>query len=365
MNSELQPRNRKPLLWGVSGVVIGAFVATNPFYAPDVSLDLCIAAWGADMLLVLILSARRLGARIGALIAGLFLAFPCFVPSSPLWRGLLMCIMCMPLAAALALVLVAPIAGFRPRLAYLCSWGGTYQVNQRARSFDKAALLQLVVATAVFATAMSAVMAVSGPAFLLPVRWLAGGIMILAFAEMATAAFPMVAAAFGLTVPALMRSPWRSASVSEFWTRRWNIFASEKVFRPYVFAPMARYGAGLALFAAFALSAFAHVLMAFMALGRWRISLICGAFFLVQPLLIAAERRFGERRWRPAARRAWTLGVLAITSPLFVEPLLQIAERSWGVPGSVLFPTLAVLGFVIVFSSIFSLASFAGSAATK
>src|SRR5882724_9496910 len=56
-----------------------------------------------------------------------------------------------------------------------------------------------------------------------------------------------------------------------------------------------------------------------------------------------------------AARRAWTLGVLAITSPLFVEPLLQIAERSWGVPGSVLFPTLAVLGFVIVFSSIFSL----------
>src|SRR5437867_3665006 len=121
VNSELQPRNRKPLLWGVSGVVIGAFVATNPFYAPDVSLDLCIAAWGADMLLVLILSARRLGARIGALIAGLFLAVPCFVPSSPLWRGLLMCIMCMPLAAALALVLVAPIAGFRPRLAYLCS----------------------------------------------------------------------------------------------------------------------------------------------------------------------------------------------------------------------------------------------------
>ena len=82
-------------------------------------------------------------------------------------------------------------------------------------------------------------------------------------------------------------------------------------------------------------------------------------------VLIAAERRFGERRWRPAARRAWTLGVLAITSPLFVEPLLQIAERSWGVPGSVLFPTLAVLGFVIVFSSIFSLASFAGSAATQ
>src|SRR5438876_9438016 len=44
VNSELQPRNRKPLLWGVSVVVIGAFVATNPFYAPDVSLDLCIAA---------------------------------------------------------------------------------------------------------------------------------------------------------------------------------------------------------------------------------------------------------------------------------------------------------------------------------
>lgn len=363
MNSEPRPLSRKPLLWGASGIVIGALVATNSFYAPHVSPGLCIAAWGADMLLVLTLSGRRLGTRMGAFMAGLCLAVPCFVPSSPVWRGVLMCLMCMPLAAALALVLVAPMAGLKQRLAYLCSWAGKYHVDRRARSFDKAALLQLVVATAVFATAMYVVMAVSGSAFLLPVRWLAGGIMVLAAAEMVTAAMPMAAAACGVTVPALMRSPWRAASVSEFWTRRWNIFASEKVFRPNVFAPMARHGAGLALFAAFALSALVHVLLAFMAMGRWKISFICGAFFLVQPLFIAAERRLGERRWRPAARRAWTLGVLAITSPLFVEPLLQMTEGSWGATGSILLPTLAVLGFVIILSGLFALASWAGSAA--
>jgi alginate O-acetyltransferase complex protein AlgI len=314
------------------------------------------------MWLVLILSSLRPGACIGAFMAGLFLAVPCFVVSPPLGRGLLMCLMCMPMTAALALAFVPPMTGFGPRLAYLCSWGGTYQLSQRARHFDKASLLQLAVATAVFATAMAVVMAVSGVAFWLPVRWLAGGIMMLAFAEMATAAFPLVAAAFGVTAPAFMRSPWRAASVSEFWTKRWNIFASKKIFRPYIFAPMARQGVAFALFAAFALSGLFHVLLAFMALGSWKISLMWGAFFVVQPLLIAAERWLGERRWRPAARRAWTLGVPAITSPLFVEPMLQIAERSWGAPGSVCFATFAVLGLVIIFSSVFCMVSVAAGA---
>jgi hypothetical protein len=85
-----------------------------------------------------------------------------------------------------------------------------------------------------------------------------------------------------------------------------------------------------------------------------------GAFFLVQPPLIAVERRMKVRRWRPAAGRAWTLAALAIASPLLVEPALQLVEPSWGTPDQLLLPTVRVLGlaiFVSVFVSLGSLAS--------
>ena len=191
-------------------------------------------------------------------------------------------------------------------------------------------------------------------------RWLAGGIGILAVAEMATACQNFVTALMGVIVPPLFQSPYRSASVSEFWTKRWNLPASQ-LLRTYCFAPLARRGVALALFATFALSAVGHTLLAKLVLGpgKWRTAMACGAFFLAQPLLVAAERRLNVRRWRPAAGRAWTLTVLAITSPLVVETILQIVEKGWGASGDVLPPTAAVLGFVIVLSSIVSLAALA------
>jgi len=355
-------RDRKQLVWPVTGIVLGALVAMNPFYAPDITLPIGIVAWCVDMVLVLILSAHPMGARTGSFMAGLFLAVPCFMEASPLARGLLMCFMAAPFLAAAALVGIQPLHGFLARLAYLCSWCGIWQVKRQAHSLDVIALQQLIVATTVLAAAIAVVKAASAFGLWLPVRWLAGGIMIFAVAEMATAGLPLVAAAFGLTLPPLMQSPYRSASVGEFWSKRWNIFASVLA-RKYCFAPLARHGVALALLTTFSASAVAHVLLVDMATGRWKISLICGAFFLVQPLLIGAERWLKVRRWRPMAGRAWTLAALALTSPLFVEPALQIIEKSWGVPDDVLLPTVATLGFVIGFSSILSLASLASRSA--
>ena len=309
------------------------------------------------MLFVLILAAHPVGARVGAFIAGLSLAVPCFVWAPPLSRGLLMCVMCMPLAAATALVIVPPIAGFRARLAYLCTWCGRHQLNRQARRLDGTSLLRLIVATAVLAGATATVESVSASGLQSFARWFAGVIMVLAFAELATASFPLVSTALGVTVPPLMQSPYRSASVGEFWTKRWNIFASEMVFRPICFAPLARRSRILGLSAAFALSALVHVLLALMALGNWRSSLLFGAFFLVQPLLIIVERRMHVRRWRPMAGRVWALSALTLTSPLFVEPLLRILESSWGIQRNGLGPAIAVLGFVIAFSGFVSLAS--------
>jgi hypothetical protein len=48
------------------------------------------------------------------------------------------------------------------------------------------------------------------------------------------------------------------------------------------------------------------------------------AFFLIHGLLVLLERLLRQRSWPRWAQRSWTLGWLAISSPLFVEPLLAV-----------------------------------------
>ena len=109
------------------------------------------------------------------------------------------------------------------------------------------------------------------------------------------------------------------------------------IFCKACYEPLARHGRVRALFAAFIVSGIWHWLLAYVLLGRWGISVVWGAFFFVQPLLILLERRMKVRRWRPAAARGWTLSALAVTCPLIVEPTLQIISRILGTcrPGAV------------------------------
>ena len=160
----------------------------------------------------------------------------------------------------------------------------------------------------------------------------------------------------GVNVPLLFESPFRSASLGEFWTRRWNIAASE-LFRRFSFAPLARRSVALAVVAAFVVSAAAHALLAYAVLGRWRISLVCGVFFLVQPVLILTERAVGVRRWPKSAGRLWTFAALAIASPLFVEPALQIVQLHPDTRHDPILASLAVLGFAIGLSCVIALFS--------
>ena len=365
MNTNLKSRNRKQFIWLVAGLVLGIIAATNPLHVKPITLSTGIAAWFADALLVVVLSANPISARAGVLMAGLFMAVPCFVGTAPLNGLFLAGFMFVPFLAAAGLLMVQPIAGFRARLARLCAWSDTYPVQRRARRFDAAALGNLFLATAVFAVAIAIVETVSANGLDLPVRWLAGGIGALALGEMATTGPNFVMAALGINVPPFFQSPYRSVTISEFWSKRWNRAGGEFL-RRCCFAPLARWGAGFAMFATFAVSAVGHALMAFFALGRWKIAVVFGAFFLVQPLLIAAERRLAVRRWRPEAGRAWTLTALTITSPMIIEPTLQGSERSWGAQDNVLLPTLAALAFIIILSVIVSLVSLASSpAATR
>jgi hypothetical protein len=348
-------RNRKQLLWPLAGFSLGVLVSINPFYQPHLSPEIVTAAWFADMALILILSMHRVAGRIGILLSGLFFAVPCFLHAPPLSRGLLMCGMAFPFAIATVPMFAPPAADLRGRLAYLFTWMGTQKITRRPANFDIAALLRLVMATIVFAGAVACVKSVSPIGFELPARWLAGGIMILAFAEMATAGHELFTACMGIIAPAIMRSPFLSTSINEFWTKRWNVTASTLLFRPLFFTPFVRGGMVLALFVAFLASTVAHVLLAFMATGRWEISLMCGAFFLVQPLLILIERQINVRRWPTAAARAWTYAALTVASPLFVEPVLQIISPDLDATDNVLPPTIATLGFVMLMNLFFSL----------
>jgi hypothetical protein len=345
-------------------MVLGIIAATNPLHVKPITLHTGIAAWFADALLVVVLSANPIGARVGVLMAGLFMAIPFLVWTAPLNGLFLAGFMSVPFLAAAGLLIVQPIAGIRARLARLCAWSDTYPLQRRARRFDAAALRNLFLATAVFAVAIAIVRTVSAHGLDLPLRWLAGGIGLLALGEMATTGPNFVMAALGINVPPFFQSPYRSITISEFWGKRWNRAAGEFL-RRCCFAPLARCGAVFAMFATFAISAVGHALIAFFALGRWKTAVVFGAFFLVQSLLIAAERRLAVRRWRPEAGRAWTLTALAITSPMIIEPTLQSTERFWGAQENVLLPTLAALGSIIILSGIVSLVSLASiSAAT-
>jgi hypothetical protein len=358
VNGGPESRSRRQGVWPIVGLVIGILVGIIPS-ENGISPSVGVATWCMTAVLVLFLAASPVGARVGVLLAGLSLAAPCFLYAPPLPRAMLMCLTFLPFVAATALVLVSPIAGLRARLAYLVAWSSTRQVKRRAPGLDVASLIQLLVAAAVFSGALASVKTIPGSGLWCLARWFAGGILMLAIGEMLTAGLPLIATALGLCLPQLMRSPYRSASVSEFWAKRWNIFTSHRVLRPYFFAPLARHSVTLALWAVFLASGVVHALLVLMATGRWGVSLCFGAFFVVQPVLIAAERWLGVRRWWRPAGWSWTVAVLTITSPLFVEPMLQIVEESWGAPDNVLMPTVVVLGFVIALCAIVSLASLA------
>lgn len=356
VNSQGKPPERGEWVWPVVGLILGALAGTNPLYRPHLTLEIGIAASLADVALVLILSVHPISARVGVIVTGLFLAVPCFLRESPLSRGLLMCCMALPYAVAALSLSVPATAGLRGRLGYFFTWLGTCKAQRCARRFDTASLLRLVCATAVLAATMACVKAVPAAGPWLLARWLAGGLMLLAFAELMTASHGFVTALMGLTAAGLMCSPHLSTSLTEFWSKRWNPAASSLIFRKYGFAPLARKNVTWALVGAFLLSAVAHFLLPYMAMGKLGVSIMCGAFFLVQPPLILLERRMKIRRWRPAAQRAWTLSALAVTSPLFVEPALQLVEPSWGSPGSVLLPALATLTGVMMATVFFAIA---------
>ena len=160
-----------------------------------------------------------------------------------------------------------------------------------------------------------------------PLRWLAGAVFVYATADAANFLVTAGYRGLGWKIPPQHDHPILSRSVAEFWSKRWNINVHAWLMR-HAFRPFAARGRPvLGLCFAFFVSALLHWWLIYAALGfTWALPM--GAFFLLQGLLVLAERAARINRLSPALQRAWTVGWMLLTTPLFVEPFLRLVPMS-------------------------------------
>jgi hypothetical protein len=127
----------------------------------------------------------------------------------------------------------------------------------------------------------------------------------------------------GVACDELFRAPWRSQSLSEFWSRRWNLAFSEMT-AIAVYRPLEdRVGRGPALLAGFVLSGLLHeVAISLPVRAGFGLPLL---YFLLHGVLVLSERSL-SRAGLPLVGwlgRTWTLfWVLAPLPLLFHRPFL-------------------------------------------
>lgn len=294
------------------------------------SLAAGFAASLAVLAAVIAAGGTRSASRLALALTLVLLPLPLFVEGDALPRILLAFVLAATFMHATEFAAGLAPRGARARLVYVLAtfaFADATRVVRSAPSFDarSAAGLALGFGFAVLA-AIGWEAAEALPAMLrYPLRLVCAAIGCLACVEFLESGVHLVTSALGFAVPRNFREPYLARSVGEFWGRRWNLIVV-KWLRRNCFDRLRSRGAGLALFASFALSAAMHAyLMA--PLGVAAAASMAG-FFLAQPLFILAERRLGVRRWRMAAARAWTISALLVSLPLFLYPLSPLAGLS-------------------------------------
>lgn len=135
-----------------------------------------------------------------------------------------------------------------------------------------------------------------------------------------------VVALAGVDAGPLHDAPIRARTVSEFWSRRWNraihVWLNEHAFRPTAI----RLGGAMGVMAAFGASALLHLIPIWIACD-FPHAIAMGSFFLLHGGIVIVESKLGVARWPRLLGHVWTLGIFAITMPLFVEPMLVSLGR--------------------------------------
>ena len=267
--------------------------------------------------------AWRRHASVVLVIAALLL--PLYVPGGPLPRALLSCL------ALLSLVKVLQIAQDPDRWPVgERSWHAfaPFDIDDtqpRERVLDRALLKLLLLHSALALAALLCLWLLPRalPLGMMLVRMGLGALLVYSGMDAITEALRLAHGLFGVSVPPIQETPIASQSVREFWSRRWNKPVSEWL-EKYVFIPVSRRSnAGWGLMATFATSGLLHAWMFYTAVGMVP-AMMAFAFFIFQAMFVMVESFIRMRDLSPRLRRAWTLGMLGISSPLFVEPVLRV-----------------------------------------
>jgi hypothetical protein len=143
-----------------------------------------------------------------------------------------------------------------------------------------------------------------------------------------------IACLCGRSVEGFQNHPLLSASLAEFWARRWNRMVQGNLKRGF-FQPHARSGRPeMGVLAAFAASGVLHV-MAVEGAGPPALialpSVSVMGFFLLNAGLVLAEKRLGwaqapERPWRLLAARVRSILVFVAISPLLIDPFACVTH---------------------------------------
>lgn len=214
------------------------------------------------------------------------------------------------------------------RLWHIVGLVDTLRVRHIAPRMDRPALVRLLLCAPLVVAGWTGVYfgshLLSG-ATRLAVRWGAGVVFVYTAVETVVSVVILFYGLIGVDPRPLHDDPIRSRTITEFWSRRWNR-AVHRFLKQNFFAPMARRGhTELGMVLAFIASALIHFGFMLPAVGApW--AGMMGAFFLLQLPFLWAERALGVVRWRPPLARIWTLGLLLVSSPLFVEPVLRIVD---------------------------------------
>jgi len=224
---------------------------------------------------------------------------------------------------AIYILKVAALA-LRPRpssvtglAAFLFAWPGVipepFRHRQPPQPIDAARYLAAWVRMALGALSIL-LLAIYAPFIPSPILGLAGIAALLLTIHLGICdLLPWLLRWAGFPVPLLFDRPWTATSLTDFWSRRWNLAFVEMNQRLFL-RPLHRYlGQGGSRFALFALSGLLHEMaIRFPAGAGWGLPL---AYFLLQAALVAIEERFR------ITNRAWTWFWLLAPSPwLFHEP---------------------------------------------
>lgn len=123
--------------------------------------------------------------------------------------------------------------------------------------------------------------------------------------------------ALGIEVDAIMDRPWASASLADFWSRRWDK-AVQNMLVAVSYRPLRKLGCsrGVAVAGCFVASGLLHLYgIVLGGLFSWVPCLSMLGFFVVQPMLLCVEAARSGRNF------FWAL---IASSPFFMEPFLAV-----------------------------------------